>query len=85
VSKGARLTEKMAEVIASILRAFDIPASRGGYFVLDNATNNNSAVEALARKYGLITGERQLRCGPHTLNLAGQKVLWGSNGNWYNN
>jgi hypothetical protein len=82
---GAHTGENMAEVIASILQAFDILALKVGYFVLDNATNNDSAVEALARKYGFIAGERRLRCGPHTLNLAGQKVLWGSDGDLYNN
>jgi hypothetical protein len=82
---GAHTGENIAEVIASILRAFDIPASKVGYFVIDNATNNDSAVAALARKYGFIAGERRLRCGPHTLNLAGQKVLWGSDGDSYNN
>jgi hypothetical protein len=55
---GAHTGENMAEVIASILRAFNIPALKVGYFVLDNATNNDSAVEALARKYGFIAGER---------------------------
>jgi hypothetical protein len=55
---GAHTSENVAEVIVSILRAFDIPASKVGYFVLDNATNNNSAVAALARKYGFIAGER---------------------------
>jgi hypothetical protein len=55
---GAHTGKNMAEFIASILRAFDILASKVGYFVLDNATNNDSAVEALARKYGFIAGER---------------------------
>jgi hypothetical protein len=28
---------------------------------------------------------RRLRCGPHTLNLIGQTLLWGKDGDAYNN
>jgi hypothetical protein len=42
---------------------------RRGYFVLDNASNNDTTVAALARHVNFTTAHRRLRCGPHTLNL----------------
>jgi hypothetical protein len=56
-----------------------------GYFVLDNASNNDTAVEEIAKKLGFNAGHRRLRCGPHTINLIGQALLWGKNSSAYNN
>jgi hypothetical protein len=44
-------------------------------FVLDNA--NDTAVAALARTFDFIPFHRRLRCGPHTLNLVGQMIIFG--------
>jgi hypothetical protein len=55
-----------------------------GYFMLDNATNNNAAVLRIAEQMGLTAAYCRLRCGAHTLNLIGQALLWG-NSNAYDN
>jgi hypothetical protein len=72
---GAHSGEKIAEVILETLDLFSIDAHTLGYFILDNASNNNSAVLAIAQKMGFSATDRRLRCGPHTLNLIGQRLL----------
>jgi hypothetical protein len=82
---GAHSGERMAEVVLLILQKFGITARTIGYFVLDNATNNNATVASLALKLSFNPKARRLRCGPHTINLIGQKLLWGRDGEAYNN
>jgi hypothetical protein len=45
--------------------------------VLDNASNNDSTIQAIAQKpeWDFNATYRRLRCGPHTLNLVGQVLL----------
>ena len=53
--------------------------------VLDNASNNDVAVEYLAQLYGFIAAWHRLRCGPHTINLVGQTVMFGKDKDAYEN
>jgi hypothetical protein len=46
---GAYIGERLAKVITSTLTTYSITAKNIGYFVLNNASNNNTAVAALAR------------------------------------
>ncbi|KAI2484851.1 Dimer-Tnp-hAT domain containing protein [Pyrenophora tritici-repentis] len=82
---GAHSGEMMAEVVIETLQDFGINAQLISYFVLDNASNNDCTVEVLAHKYGFNAAHRRLRCGPHTLNLVGQTLLWGKDGDAFNN
>ncbi|KAI2476708.1 hypothetical protein Ptr902_11692 [Pyrenophora tritici-repentis] len=75
----------MAEVVIETLQDFGINAQSIGYFVLDNASNNDCTVKVLAHKYSFNAAHRRLRCGPHTLNLVGQTLLWGKDGDAFNN
>jgi hypothetical protein len=68
---GAHSGERLAEGILKTLDLFSINARTLGYFVLNNASNNNLAVLAIARKIGFSVTNRCLRCGLHTLNLIG--------------
>jgi hypothetical protein len=45
------------------------------YFILNNASNNDTAVLALARRIGFNATYRRLCCGPYTLNLVRQTLL----------
>jgi hypothetical protein len=56
-----------------------------GYFVLDNAANNDTAIAALSRVYDFDATHRRLRCGPHTLNLIGQAIIFGGDKDAYDN
>jgi hypothetical protein len=53
--------------------------------VLDNASNNDTAIATLGHRYGFLSSHRRLRCGAHTINLVGQAVIFGSNKSAYDN
>ena len=82
---GAHTGERLAEVVTLTLTTYGITADNVGYFVLDNASNNNTTVAALARYFNFTTAYRRLRCGPHTLNLIGQMIIFGSDQAAYDN
>ena len=67
------------------MKEFGINAQRIGYFVLDNASNNDTAIDAIALTMGFNPRHRRLRCSPYTINLVGQMLLWGENSASYNN
>ncbi|KAI1671866.1 hypothetical protein L13192_02725 [Pyrenophora tritici-repentis] len=58
---GAHSGERIAEVVIKTLQDFKI----------------TSTVAILAQEYSFNATHRRLRCGPHTLNLIGQTLLWG--------
>ncbi|KAF2468296.1 uncharacterized protein BDR25DRAFT_231837, partial [Lindgomyces ingoldianus] len=41
----------IATIVNTTLKSFKISACNLGYFILNNTTNNNSAINALAIKY----------------------------------
>ena len=70
--KGANI----AECVGVILGEFGIQ-ERVGYFVLDNARNNDTAMEALAEEFEFKVKERRLRCAGHIINLVARQILFG--------
>lgn len=82
---GAHSGEKMAEVVYETLQQFGINSLNIGYFVLDNASNNDATVATIAQKMGFNPAHRRLRCSPHTLNLIGQTLLWGKDDDAFDN
>jgi hypothetical protein len=72
---GAHSGERMADVVSQTLRQFSINSCTVSYFVLDNASNNDFAVAAIAQKMELDATYRRIRCAPHTLSLIGQVLL----------
>jgi hypothetical protein len=49
---------------------------RIGYFVADNAFNNDTCVAALALEFGFSAKQRRLRCAGHVFNLVARAILW---------
>ncbi|EAT76060.2 hypothetical protein SNOG_16572 [Parastagonospora nodorum SN15] len=83
---GAHTGEAIATAIVATLRAYGITSDTLGYFVLDNASNNDTTIAAVAREFGDFNPtQRRLRCGPHTINLIGQALLFGNNKDAYDN
>ncbi|KAI1512328.1 Dimer-Tnp-hAT dimerization containing protein [Pyrenophora tritici-repentis] len=82
---GAHTGNNIAAAATTILRLFGVDNARVGYFVLDNASNNDTAVESLAEELGFIASERRLRCCCHILNLSAQLVIWGKDRSAYEN
>jgi hypothetical protein len=82
---GAHTGKRLAEVVRFTLTTYGITSVNIGYFLLDNASNNNTAVAALAPLFGFTPSQRRLRCGPHILNLVGQMIIFGSDQAAYSN
>jgi hypothetical protein len=74
---GAHTGERIAEVVGDIIDTFGITRSQVGSFVLDNAYVNDTAVTKLAQRFEFTASHHRLRCGPHTLKLVGQMIIFG--------
>ncbi|KAI1874248.1 uncharacterized protein JN550_002827 [Neoarthrinium moseri] len=68
--------QDLADEVSSIIEYFEI-ADVVGYFTLDNATNNDTCIEALSKVYLFKPDERRIRCAPHTINLAVRSMMYG--------
>jgi hypothetical protein len=81
----AHTGNNIAAVAITILRLFGVNNTSVGYFVLNNASNNNTAVESLAEEFGFVATDWRLRCCCHILNLGAQLVIWGKDCSAYKN
>jgi hypothetical protein len=72
---GAHSGDNIALVVSATMQSFRVDAKKVGYFVLDNAYNNDTAVAALADEYGFKATYQRLRCCCHILNLGAQVVI----------
>lgn len=67
--------------MASLFVEFGIDSSRLGYFVLDNARNNDIVMAALADEFSFDVEHRRLRCLGYILNLVVKQLIFGINAN----
>lgn len=79
--RGSHLGLHQAEIVWSVIRAYGIQ-NRLGNFTLDNASNNDTALEELAARLldigiDFVVNEHRLRCFGHVLNLSVQAFMWG--------
>ncbi|RYP07091.1 hypothetical protein DL764_002723 [Monosporascus ibericus] len=67
------------QLSAKILDVIDTYGIREkiGYFTLDNAKNNDTAMEVIGGKLGFNGAYRRGRCVGHTLNLSAKALLFG--------
>ncbi|KAG9375521.1 hypothetical protein A1F94_013912 [Pyrenophora tritici-repentis] len=56
------------------LQEYSIGSDKLGYFVLDNAANNDTAVSSLAHAYDFNAAHRRLRCGLTRLTLLARQL-----------
>jgi hypothetical protein len=82
---GAYTSKRIAKVINSTLTTYSITLLKLGYFVLNNATSNDTAVAALTCLIRFILSYWRLRCGPYTLNLVSQAIMFGKDRAAYDN
>jgi hypothetical protein len=83
---GAYTGEAIAAAVVATLRVYGVTSATLGYFVLDNASNNDTTIAAVASEFDDFNPtHRRLRCSPHTINLIGQALLFGNNKEAYNN
>jgi hypothetical protein len=68
---------EQASVLLPLLQRFSITSANLGYFVLDNASNNDTTLVELGRCMGFDPKEKRLRCIGHILNLIAEQYLFG--------
>ncbi|THY79387.1 hypothetical protein D6C95_09769, partial [Aureobasidium pullulans] len=78
MQEGKHIGANIAETIAEIITRFDLQGNIG-FFIADNATNNDTYIEALAAEFTFDATERRLRCAGHIFNLVARALLWGTN------
>ncbi|KAK6843994.1 restless-like transposase [Apiospora arundinis] len=67
----------IAGEVLDVLHAFGIDKKKIGYFTLDNAENNSTAMEVIGAELGFNGRLRRGRCIGHTINLAAKALLFG--------
>jgi hypothetical protein len=81
----AHTGNNIASVAATILRLFSVNNTSVRYFVLDNASNDDTAVKSLVEEFNFTASKRRLRCCCYILNLGAQLVIWGKDRSAYKN
>jgi hypothetical protein len=61
---GAHTGEAIASAVVATLKPYKITSSNLGYFVLDNASNNDTTIAAISHQYDFDAAHRRLRRGP---------------------
>ncbi|ENH63533.1 hypothetical protein FOC1_g10000098, partial [Fusarium oxysporum f. sp. cubense race 1] len=72
---GVCWTNIAAEIL-DVIEAYQIQ-DKIGYFTLDNAENNDTAMEIIGGELGFVGKTRRGRCFGHTLNLSAKSILFG--------
>jgi len=81
---GEHSGENIADVVYPVMKEYDFH-SRFGYFVGDNASNNNTSIEWLDQLMrddgyeGFEPLKRRLRCFAHEMQIATKGLLFGPN------
>ncbi|RKK91315.1 hypothetical protein BFJ70_g17814, partial [Fusarium oxysporum] len=70
--------DNIATHVVEVLRSYGI-THKVGYFTLDNASNNDTAMEEIGKALGFEGKTRRLRFFGHILNLAVKALLFGHN------
>jgi hypothetical protein len=74
---GRHTGEALAEEVSKVLSFWELD-DKIGFFTLDNATNNDTAMEAIGDSFGFDGTERRLRCAPHCINRVVRAMLYGN-------
>ena len=74
--KGTHSGENIAKLLSTVIELYDISATIG-FFMMDNAGNNDTCIEELSKQYPTITEQSRLRCVGHILNLIVKALLFG--------
>jgi hypothetical protein len=70
---GANIGHEVIEVI----EAYEIPDEKIGYFTLDNAPNNDTALDTIGERFKFSSRARRGRCFGHVINLVVKAILFG--------
>ena len=75
---GSHSGENIASYVKEVIDRYEL-GSKLGYFMLDNADNNDTCLETLARWFPIDVNKRRLRCIGHIINLIVRAVIFGPN------
>ena len=68
--------QELQETLLSVLREYKI-SDKIGYFIADNAANNDAALRLLSRHIDVKPARQRLRCSGHVINLVVKAILYG--------
>ena len=68
---------EQARVLLILLKDYRIDHDKLGWFVLDNATNNDTTLEKLSKSIPFDPQKKRLRYAEHIINLAAHSFLYG--------
>jgi hypothetical protein len=67
----------IADNVAAIIHHYNLK-DKIGYFMTDNATNNDTCLEELGAGFNFNPLHRCLRCSGHKIDLVARALLWGN-------
>jgi hypothetical protein len=73
---GRHIGVNIAPTISAIVQTFGLE-QKLGWFVCDNASNNDTYIEALSSKFEFDHFKRRIRCISHVINLVARSLLFG--------
>jgi len=73
---GSKSGEEQKHHLLEVLREYKI-TSKIGFFISDSASNNDKALELLAKHIDLDPAQQRLRCAAHVVNLVCKAILYG--------
>jgi hAT family C-terminal dimerisation region len=78
--RGPHSGENIAEAVLQVIHAYGLTGNQIGWFMLDNASSNDTCVAEILKALGIndTVKRRRLHCLGHILNLAAKAFLFGS-------
>ncbi|OAQ60845.1 transposase-like protein [Purpureocillium lilacinum] len=74
--RGPHSGENIAKVLSAVIEYYGIAAAIG-FFMMDNASSNDTCIRELAKRYSAVDHQSRLRCVGHMLNLIVKALLFG--------
>ena len=74
---GAHCGSTVAEQLLTTMREYKV-SDRLGYFIADNASNNDTALCQVAQELDVKPARQRLRCHAHVINPVAKPVLYGT-------
>jgi hypothetical protein len=65
--------------VITVIKDFGIKNEQIGYFMLDNATNNDTAITAIIKEFDFDLIKRRLHYLGHIINIIARHLLYGYN------
>ena len=70
---------KIIKGVITVIKDFSIKNKQIGYFMLNNATNNNIAIIVIAKEFNFNSIKRRLCCLGYIINIIARYFLYGYN------